>query len=309
MKEKPRVAILFAAYNGVKYIEDQVNSILNQKNVSVTLFVSVDPSSDGTEAWFSDFRKREHRVELLPTGVKFGRAALNFFRLIKDVDFSNFDYICFSDQDDIWLDDKIDHAINCLHLKNASAYSSDVTAFWEDGRKMLVKKSQPQVKWDFLFEAAGPGCTYVFREGYASFLKKKLLEIGEDVKLIDQHDWFCYAMARGNGFTWIIDDYPGMLYRQHANNQVGVNSGVRAFFNRIRQIYNLSWIKQVYLIGRLIDLEDKKFLASVFNSGRIGMLYLSLQSTKCRRKLSEKFIFFFICLILFFRYGKLTKFD
>lgn len=304
MKEKSRVAVLLAAYNGLKYIEHQVSSILDQENVDVSLFVSIDKSDDGTEEWFADFSRREPRVVLLPTGAKFGRAALNFFRLINDIDFARFDYICFSDQDDVWLKDKLDRAINCLNLTNSSAYSSDVTAFWEDGRKMLVKKSQPQVKWDFLFEAAGPGCTYVLRESYASFFKKKLIEIGEDVKLIDQHDWFCYAMARGNGFKWIIDNYPGMLYRQHANNQVGVNAGGRAILNRIRQISNGSWIEQVYLICRLIDLKDKKFIASVFNSGRIGMLYLCLQSAKCRRKFSEKFIFFFICVVLFFRYKK-----
>lgn len=44
----PKVAVLLAAYNGMAWIEAQLDSILKQANVCVSVFISVDTSSDGT---------------------------------------------------------------------------------------------------------------------------------------------------------------------------------------------------------------------------------------------------------------------
>jgi len=75
------------------------------------------------------------------------------------------------------------------------AYSSDVTAFWEDGREEVIVKSQPQTKYDYLFEAAGPGCTYVLTAFSLSQFKQFLLDNpkADDFKL---HDWPIYAFYR-----------------------------------------------------------------------------------------------------------------
>jgi rhamnosyltransferase len=51
----PRVAVLLAAYNGMAWIEQQVASILAQTGVVVTIYISIDPSSDGTEAWCNEY--------------------------------------------------------------------------------------------------------------------------------------------------------------------------------------------------------------------------------------------------------------
>src|SRR5690606_18556225 len=132
------------------------NSILGQVSVEVTVFVSVDVSTDGTERWIDQRALEDKRIVILPHGQHFGGAARNFFRLVRDIDFSSFDYVSFADQDDIWFEDKLMQAIDMLRESNATAYSGNVLAFWPDGRRMLIEKSQRQRKWDFLFEAAGP---------------------------------------------------------------------------------------------------------------------------------------------------------
>src|SRR5690606_1482765 len=130
-----------------------------------------------------------------------------------------------SDQDDIWFEDKLARAIGILRRSGSVAYSSNVIAFWPSGRRMLIKKSQPQKKWDFLFEAAGPGCTYVMQADFCTALQQCVCVQWDSVQTVFLHDWFTYAFARANGYQWIIDDKPSMLYRQHADNQVGVNEG------------------------------------------------------------------------------------
>jgi rhamnosyltransferase len=134
----PSIAVLLAAYNGKEFISEQVDSIFNQSAVSVHLFISVDLSTDGTYEWCNQLETNYHNVTVLGYGERFGGAAKNFYRLIKEVDFSSFDYVALSDQDDIWLPSKLTHAIKLITIKKLHAFSSDVVAFWEDGRESLV---------------------------------------------------------------------------------------------------------------------------------------------------------------------------
>ena len=58
----PRVAVLLAVYNGMKWLEDQVKTIMAQKGVEITLFISVDRSDDGSDKWcqnLADFDNRK----------------------------------------------------------------------------------------------------------------------------------------------------------------------------------------------------------------------------------------------------------
>lgn len=249
---KPKVAVLLAAFNGMAWIDEQIKSIFSQKNVKITLFISVDYSSDGTEQWIEKLAKSRDDVVFLPYGKVFGGAGANFYRLIKEVDFTGFDYIAFSDQDDIWLENKIDRACFVISSNLCDVYSSDVIAFWPDGTKKLIKKSYPQRKYDYFFEAAGPGCTYVFNIqsalAFQNFVKNAV-DLAESVSL---HDWLAYAFCRKNGYIWFIDDKPLMLYRQHENNQVGTNNGIQAYKKRFDLVRQRWYQNQVNNIAELI---------------------------------------------------------
>ena len=189
MKGSFKIAVLLAAYNGMEWIEEQIASILSQKGVSIKIFISVDLSSDRTYEWCQDLARKDVRVEVLTYGEGFGGAAKNFFRLIRDVDSSHFDYIALSDQDDIWDGDKLHHAIKTIEQDDLDGYSSDVIAFWDNGKEELVKKSFPQKKLDYFFEAAGPGSAYVLKQQSVQKFKIFLIKNWGRVNLIQAHDW------------------------------------------------------------------------------------------------------------------------
>lgn len=291
----PKIAVLLAAYNGMQWIEEQLTSILNQVAVDVTVYVSIDPSSDGTEAGCATFAAAHSNIIVLPEVGKFGGAARNFFRLIRDVDFSAFDFIAFADQDDIWNGDKLQRATTAMQTRQVDAYSSNVTAFWPDGRTHLLDKAQPQVEWDFLFEAAGPGCTYVFSKNLADSLKASMLSNWRELETVTLHDWYCYAFARSHDYRWYIDPLPSMNYRQHANNQVGANKGLSPLIARYRTIHDGWWFKQVQLITSLVGLGDDPSVKSWLRLRRRDLVKLSFQSSQCRRRGRDKLFFFFIC--------------
>lgn len=236
MTQYPTVAVLLSAYNGKEFISEQVDSIFNQSGVSVQLFISVDLSTDDTYDWCKQLETSNHNATVLEYGERFGGAAKNFYRLIKEVDFSSFDYVALSDQDDIWLPNKLSHAVKLITTKKLDAFSSDVVAFWEDGRETLVKKSFPQKNYDYSFEAAGPGCTYVLKVEVMQSFKDFLIENWTSVNQVDLHDWMIYAYCRSNGLQWSIDDTPLMRYRQHESNQVGFNSGLKSYLKRISMV-------------------------------------------------------------------------
>ena len=295
----PRIAVLLAAYNGMQWIEKQLNSIFQQNGVSLKIFISVDRSTDDTLAFCKKLALKNSSVVLLKYGEHFGGAAKNFFRLLSEVNISDFDYVCFSDQDDIWLPDKIFRAHEVISRTNADAYSSNVLAFWSNGRQNLIKKSQKQVCWDFLFEAAGPGCTYVMRKNLAFSLQSLLKARWPDVQQVGLHDWFFYAYARANGYRWVIDDYAGMLYRQHENNQVGVNSGLKAFVQRARSVLNGWGLIQSALIAQLIGLGDDAFVKRWSAGSRSGLLWLGCHAWQCRRRVRDKIMFSLSCIAMF----------
>jgi rhamnosyltransferase len=300
----PKFVVLLAAYNGEKFIDQQIASILDQKYVDLHLYISIDPSADGTEIGIQRLAGVDSRITLLSSGGRFGGAAKNFYRLIKDVDFSSYDFISFSDQDDIWFPEKLSRAYVKLSQENVDAYSSNVIAFWPNGDTSLIRKSHRQVKWDFLFEAAGPGCTYVIKKKLILDFQNLLKARWDEAQNIGLHDWFIYAFARAKNYKWIIDESPSMLYRQHENNQVGVNKGFKAFRYRLNKIFNGWAFGQTSLIADLVadKVDPSKYLH--LNGSRLGYLKLTLLATQCRRRLRDQIFFAFSCLLMCLIGGK-----
>lgn len=294
-----KIAVLLAAYNGIAWIKEQIQTILEQNNVNVIVYISVDISTDVTYEYCLSLCHEYDNIHVLPYGEKFGGAARNFYRLIKDVEFKGFDYIAFSDQDDIWHQDKLIHALN--KLQQCDFYSSNVTAFWEDGRAVLIDKAQPQCEWDYLFEAAAPGCTYVFRQDVAIQFKTWLVEryeqIGEDIAL---HDWLLYAFARSQGYSWFIDPEPMMLYRQHANNQVGTNNNFGAAKKRLKLIKDKWYRQQVTNIIIHLGLKDSPIYKKGLSNNYIGNLYLLAHIGKLRRRFRDRCALAFVLLFNIF---------
>lgn len=296
ISESVTIAVLLAAYNGREWIEEQLASILTQTQVNIDIYISVDPSADGTEAWCAQYALAHPNVVVLPPCSPFKGASRNFFRLIRDVDLSKYDYVAFSDQDDVWYADKLKRAVAALNSSGADGYSSNVVAFWSDGRRLLVNKAQPQVSWDYLFEAAGPGCTYVLSWKLASAFKTLLLSHWDDAQRIDLHDWFCYAFARSRGYTWFIDPVPGLDYRQHERNQIGVNNGLAPTLARWRKIADGWWSSQVGLIASLLKIPNPFITPEGQSGGAISWMKLACNVANCRRRIRDRALLFAICL-------------
>ena len=298
----PRVAILLTTHNGLKYLAEQVDSILGQLNVDISLIVSDDFSSDGTYERLQKLAQSNPKIVLLPRVSRMGSAGKNFYRLICDANLTEFDYVAFADQDDIWNLDKLSNHIQIIREHGAEAVSSNVIAFWPDGNKKLIEKSQPQQPYDFLFESAGPGCTFLMTPWLVSQLKHQLI-VNEAAKDVTMHDWLTYALCRAHERRWIIDANPSMSYRQHSSNVIGANSGFKAIWTRLKKI-NSGWYRhEVALITRVVtsinsDQKLSRLQKIIQGNSIVDHFSLIPFAFRGRRKLTDR-LFLIICILFF----------
>lgn len=268
------VQVLLCTSNSMKYISEQIQSILKQIDVNISILCSDDMSEDGTYEYLLSLQNDHKNINVLPRVRKFGSAGKNFYYLINNAHYSNNDFIAFADHDDIWLTDKISTAVNCLEKDSLYGYSSSYTAFWENGKKIYVSTVGKPSKYDYIFSSAGPGCTFVIKSKYLrEFNNYFLLQNGaEDIY---HHDWLIYAWFKCKyPNSWHISSAAHILYRQHSVNETGVNIGLKARLKRLNQIKNNWYIDQILKILEFLKgLDSFNDIKSLFNHNRLKLAF------------------------------------
>lgn len=223
-----RIAILMSTYNGSKYLEEQINSILSQKLDGATIDVVI--RDDGSE---------DHTVDLLNEYAKNGvvkwyagenlKPAKSFFHLLLNC--GNYDYYAFSDQDDVWDDDKIAVAIKILRSINGPAcYHCNSRIMDSEGgvregltysntTAQIIEKSLENE----LCAGGAMGCTMVMNHKLVEIIRTKSFPS----KMI-MHDCFIQGLCKAVGGRVLFDPAPHMSYRQHASNVIGRGVGLRS---------------------------------------------------------------------------------
>ncbi len=288
-----RVAVLLATYNGEAWLEHQLSSILAQVDIDLDIFISDDLSIDKTADIIITYKSHPNII-WLPSNGRFGCASANFFRLLRDANLTDIDYVALSDQDDVWQSDKLCCAIKMIEANNVDAYSSNVLAFWLDDSQKLINKAQPQQQYDYMFESAGPGCTFVITKDLALELQEFLIKNEEKCQSIALHDWFIYAYARSNGYKWFIDPMPYMLYRQHDENVVGANVGLKAKLARWKRLRDGWLVEQALLIANTLGYSNALPMQKLVRYNFADRLWLILNVAKLRRRLRDR-----VALVLF----------
>lgn len=228
---------MLASYRGQKYIAEQVQSILKQKDMDVWLLISDDGGArqcveflKGKIAATSHF-ERVTVVEGPERGVN-----ANFAHLIATVDTSQSSLYAFSDQDDVWLSEKLSTAEEKLRFYSATQgpqlYASRTMVCDEDLNPVFLSKGMPRVAsfQNALLESIAGGNTMVFDSKALKLLKK--------VNVPVHHDWLTYMVVTACGGEVIFDDEPYVLYRQHGANVIGANNGIAQKFYRLRKLLN-----------------------------------------------------------------------
>lgn len=253
------VHILLATYNGGRFLAEQLSSIARQTHANWTLTVSDDGSTDNTLDIVAQFAERVGEQVTVLNGPCQGSSTRNFFHLIQHAQVKDpSDLFAFCDQDDVWLEDKLERAV-AWHAKNI-----DKPVRLYCGRTQFVNEQlkpigmSPGIKrppsfGNALVQNIASGNTMVMSS--AVLMGQKEIQPEHSV----WHDWTTYLVATSlGGLVW-FDDAPSLLYRQHMANIIGSNDGLRAqiarlgplFSGRFKQWSEMNEAAAVVLISRL----------------------------------------------------------
>lgn len=238
-----KIQVLMSSYNGERYIEDQIRSLLNQKDVEVSLLIRDDGSTDSTTEILKRLMAEDNRIECFfedNIGVK-----KSFLKLVKNAS-PDADYYALSDQDDIWLEDKLIVAVNRLNQEDNNIpliYGSSVSLY--SGEKIIGKQFECPSRLflgNFLIKNYYPGCTMVFNRKL-----KELISIVDynDLNVNPLHDHWLNLVCTACGGSVFIDNEPHILYRQHEGNVIGDRNLIQkikgnGLFSSIRNVrYNI----------------------------------------------------------------------
>lgn len=221
------VRVLLSTYNGEKYLKEQLDSILMQEDrgVSVSILVRDDGSSDHTQEILSAYAKKFKNFSWY-TGKHKG-AAGSFYDLLLRTD-TIADYYAFADQDDVWHQEKLVRAVRKLiqeskrmdYVDQPILYAGKVICAsqnLEKQERVYYRIGKNASFGNALVENICMGCTEVFNLELLMLVRKHLP--GSNI----MHDWWMYLTAAYFGKV-IFDQQAYMLYRQHENNEVGMQN-------------------------------------------------------------------------------------
>lgn len=238
------VAILLAAYNGEKYIAQQIDSIIAQSYEFWHLWIRADSSSDETERIISDYAERDSRIHILKNdGLRLG-ARLNFGALMLEVaTHHDYNYIMFSDQDDVWNIDKVELSLSGIKqltidkggqlpllLHTDFQYTDEKLKPFSVNENVAAKLSLASNKLALIAND-----NYIF--GCTMIMNQRLLKLSTPVPAeAENHDFWIALHAAAFGHIAYINKKT-MSYRQHGNN---VSGGLEysSFSNRIKRVLN-----------------------------------------------------------------------
>ena len=219
------IAVLMATYNGIRYLREQIESLLHQTYQDWTLYIHDDGSTDGTQDCIQDYANRYENIKVL-TYAKTGNAKNNFFSMLQAI---NAEYYMFCDQDDIWLPEKIEISVNKMRQKEAETPFLPIIVFSD----LTVVDQSLHVIQDSFMKMSGiyPEHIKTFEEiaalpivtGCTMLINKRVKEIVPfwNHTDIQMHDiWLTLCTLKYNGVLCFIDK-PLILYRQHGNNTIG----------------------------------------------------------------------------------------
>ncbi|HFR3156435.1 TPA: glycosyltransferase family 2 protein, partial [Streptococcus suis] len=266
-----KVNILMSTYNGQQFLAEQIRSIQEQTYTDWTLFIRDDGSSDRTREIIKDFVEQDQRIHFIDVETDENLGVIkSFHRLLKC---QKADYYFFSDQDDVWLPDKLEASLQESQIyppDQPLMVYMDLTVVNQDLHVMTESmiRSQSHHANTLLVEELTENTV----TGGVAMINHSLAELWSGTEDILMHDWYLALLASALGKLVFIDK-PGELYRQHADNVLGA----RTLSKRFKK-----WIRPHILFAVYWDL--------IKNSQKQARHLLQMPLSQSNRELIEAFV-------------------
>ena len=206
------IDILMATYNGEKFLDTQITSIINQTYPCWKLYIHDDGSSDRTKELIQKWCEIDERIIFIDDGISYRNPAQNFMHLLP---YSKAEYVCFADQDDYWLEYKLERMLIKFESNSGAMLLFSSCFLWNTERNTIVPKIQFTPAYsleEFLFLNSGiQGCAMFFNAELRNII------LSHPVDYVYMHDHLISLVAYEFG-TVLYTAEPLILYRQYNGN-------------------------------------------------------------------------------------------
>lgn len=299
-----KLIVLMSTYNGEKYIREQLDSLLKQTLKPDLIYIRDDGSRDDTVAILEEYAS-EHPFIKYYNGKNKGPAK-SFWELICNCEEA--DYYALCDQDDVWFEDKLETAVAALEKEDKSIpllYCSKYTLTDANLNPIDSNVSSLYGFSDFphaLLYHTAPGCTFVFNNE----ARKKIVKYDVEKEYCIIHDAIIHKVVTMFG-KMILDKESHMFYRQHGDNQIGMDANViKVFFGRVNRFLNgkirnyrsdtAKSLLRVY--GEEVENEKRELLNIVANYRNNSELKKKLLQMDCFKSHTGNDLFFKILVLV-----------
>lgn len=242
-----KVAVLLSTYNGEKYLKEQLDSILNQTYPNIEIVVRDDGSKDGTVALIEEYQKKHENI-ILKAEENIGFIQ-SFFALLN---MTEADFYAFCDQDDIWLENKIELAVKDLEKGDADKPNLAFgNSDYYDENMNLIKLGEKNKTYSFLnslYECVSQGMTMTINHKAKEMILQNIPE-----KCLF-HDWWTYMICSGQGEIFYENETVVKYRRFQKNATAEGQSALKVLLWRIKNLFSQDGMKDI----RTQQVEYKK---------------------------------------------------
>lgn len=219
-----QVDVLLATFQGAKYLEEQLESILTQTHPQLHLWIRDDGSTDQTTSILQKWAQTyPQKITLLSSNEHLGVKG-NFSELMK---LSQAPYIMFADQDDEWLPNKVEISLNQLKAMERQ-YGFHLPLLVHTDLKVVNENLEEISPSFWRYAGLNPDQTSLNRllsqnviTGCTMLMNRALVDYAYPIpKEAVMHDWWIALIASCFGHIQFVD-HPTILYRQHETNDTG----------------------------------------------------------------------------------------
>lgn len=249
------IDILLATYNGEKYIEFQIYSLLAQTHKDWRLLIHDDGSTDKTIEIIKKFQKMDSRIILIEDGIKCGGAGANFLHLLKN--YTEAEYIVFCDQDDLWLENKLEVMYERLKKETTPATVFSSGYLYKDRKEIFgeIPSSVLTNFKDIFFISGGlQGCSLMFN-------KLLLDKVRNYNGYMLMHDDFITISTFTFGKMIYLNEKL-MLYRQQHQGKVTANIDLRTSTRLFKNKFPVVLDKWHHALSEFFEFFDDKLTPS-----------------------------------------------
>lgn len=213
---KPPISVVLCTYNGAKYIEEQLASIISQTYGIAEIIVVDDASSDHTCAILERARARDTCITLFKNESNIGFSA-NFEKAMK---MANYDFIAIADQDDIWHQHKIEKMMRAFKPNAAAIYCDSVHFSKTVPTDPVSNKKNRRVFGTEVRKLA----MYNTVSGHALIVRKSILAHALPIPSNIYYDWWLALQAAANGGLQFLDEI--LVYQRVHDHNVTISKNV-----------------------------------------------------------------------------------